>query len=236
MNVRLSCVALALGCACGTSTSSGGSDRDGGGIGVDGGGQAGADAGPEYCSNETDCACADPASSNGRIGPFPPDEVGHWAAARIDLPVEGTFRVEELRYGLKNPLPDDPIFDKCFATVPHRVQLVVSSGDAPASTPEPAWETSVAMDDMNSDPVDVVLNVEPPVEVGPTENLFFVLEMAGDPDAFICVVSCVPSPDEAIARSFWSNDRETPFDWVGLDEFGLLGGLDVGVRGRVVSD
>jgi hypothetical protein len=191
----------------------------------------------EYCTDPSNCRCASDISTVGRLGPVPPDELGHWSAARIDLPTGSDHEITALRYGLKPPLVggDDPIFARCMTDVAHRVMIVVSSKPEPPVDPEPAWEAAVTAESSVND-LAVTRTVDPPVVVPEGGSALVLIEMAGTSDAFVCVWACAAAPEAVVAKTYWSNDDEAPFEnWVSLDRFGIEVAIDVGITARPVN-
>jgi hypothetical protein len=177
-----------------------------------------------------DCSCG-VIDHEDAIVPVPPDELGHWAAGRIDLP-DAPYDVTGVVFGLANPSGEATT--PCSSSVETVVQLFVSDSPTPPAEPVVIW--SQPPNASSSDRVELVeLAVDPPVRVEPDEHLFVSFQMAGSSEQFICLYSCTGVPVETSAASWWSQAADPPYDWATLADFDLDGGYNIGVTGSVVE-
>lgn len=177
------------------------------------------------------CTCG-VAEDENTIGPAT-GEYGHWAAGHIPLP--GTpYDVDTVVFGLTGRSGGLGM-NTCRPSIPTKVQLFVSTELTPPVSPPVLWEGVPTVQEGDSVSV-VELTVNPPVRVEQGQNLFVAFEMAGSPDAHICVYSCKMVGDEVAGTAWWSNAQDpADFNWASLRDFGLDSGYNIGVRGSVAQ-
>ena len=169
-----------------------------------------------------DCRCG-AIDQEDAIGPVPPDELGHWAAGRIDLP-DTPYEVTGVVFGLANPSGESTT--PCGSGIETEVQLFVSDSPTPPAEPVVAWSSTTNAS--GGDRVDFVeLPVDPPVRVEPSQHLFVSFQMAGTSERFICLYSCTSVPTETAEASWWSNAADPPYAWASLAEFSLDAGYNI---------
>lgn len=197
-----------------------------------GGGDDGSETAPALQADAcliSDCTCG-PAEHQGAVYPVPPDEIGHWAAGRVELPTR-PYDVTAVLFGLAE-VEDETV--TCRFDIPMAVQIFVSESTDPPAEPEVLWEWSGVPP--VGDGTDVHMG-ELPVEgvtVQEGEEMFVSFQMAGTSDGLVCLYSCDEHPTAASDVSWWSNATEPPYNWANFTDFGLDGtGYNIGVRGEV---
>lgn len=150
------------------------------------------------------------------VGAFLPDELGHWAAERLEPP-STPFLVDTIEYHLSGPTADTA---QCATGVPHRVFVVSAPGAGPPASPA-ALESYRTFDVSPPEAASWVseLELDPPLVVGAGEALFVGVE-AGTAVAGtqLCIVIC---PDPVPGVSFWSNSATAPYPWADLLDFDI---------------
>ena len=148
------------------------------------------------------------------IAPALPSEAGHRVATRL-TPSEYPFQVKDIGYDLYGALSAG-----CNATLEHRVELYISTADAPVASPTvvqtinvPAFTGDVA-DDLR----EVALSLESPIVLTEGQSLYVSVEHAagalvdGAPTEAICSVVCKDNEGK-VGRYYWSNAATAPYNW-----------------------
>lgn len=160
-----------------------------------------------------------------------PGEESHWCASRL-TPPRYPFEVQRVRYIVGHG--DSTGVVTCDATLSHQLQVfVVNTNTLPA---EPTGVQNVTIpvgneNDFVDDKRYVEHTLDTPILLQQGEHLVMAVQFAGvHPN-----VMCMPSNDiDAYEgdRNYWSNAAATPFSWVQLDSFGLMGSLLMSAYGE----
>ena len=167
-----------------------------------------------------------PCAAPDVVQPVMPEELGHYAAARLTPPTT-PFVVERISYALR----DVPEFE-CDAALGHDVLLFVG-GTAPDASPSSEVQhiDVPPAPGLTERPLDLALPTPVRLEAG--QSLYVAVQLNGDTTSAMCLASCGDGPAiEGV--DFWSNATTAPFAWADLvGELGLPTNLDVHAQGFV---
>lgn len=183
----------------------------------------------------------------GVLGPYIPDEVGHWSGTRL-TPPHYPFTVEAVEY---DTYTDD--VPGCDVTVTHRVRLykVARTAGFPTApsadggvmaevtvTPSTGTRSSWSGSDGGFRGEAVSLPITG-VTLNADEELVVSVEYAGNQagDQALCLYACPTDVDAGIVTrsglDFWSNAVAEPYSWLDLHaDFMSEAQLTVRMRGR----
>ncbi len=143
-------------------------------------------------------------------GIFPlPNEGGHWAAA--SMLADQDVSVDEIGYTLtKNP--------SCDNGLAHAVEVFVSSTPTPSPSPstQDGYQRQAVPGRPHEDRLrDVLVSLDPPVQVPAGQYLVVSIEMVVDGQDTTCLGACM---DEGgtIGVGFWSNSASEPYPWADM--------------------
>jgi len=175
----------------------------------------------EVLTNSKLCEAKDP-SRHLALAPAE-GEFGHWAAARL-TPPSYPFTVTAISY-----LAITGEGSECRTGLGHQVALYVGAQDKPTASPEGVI-LSVPAAAHARHFRQVILDLDTPVQLSEGQHLFVAVEMAGGPEAMLCLnMGCTGegTPD----RNYWSNAAAPPFDWATLDSFGFTQDISMSAVG-----
>lgn len=179
---------------------------------------------PVTLSNAGDHCGPAPDGVPRSVYPFEGEE-GHYASTRL-TPPSWPFEVQEIGYTLVS----GDYGPSCHSDLAHRVEVYVTSTNAPPNTPTPVTTIEVPAHtiDLPFRSVDHIL--EAPIVLAAGEHLHVAVQMTGAWPDVACLQNCRELPDAG--RDYWSNAVAPPFDWRALGTFGIGGNLSVHATGR----
>lgn len=162
--------------------------------------------------------------------PVIPDELGHYATARL-RPPSYPFVVNQITYDLLSP-PGTP----CDASFAHEVRLIVSSAASPPTSPSTdgtlvATGTGVAG---GSDSRTLVLDLPEEVRLDEGEYLYVAVKLNGGATTAMCIGACATGTPLSDV-DFWSAAAAEPYRWADMvDDYGFTYNFTIRARGHAL--
>lgn len=144
------------------------------------------------------------------VGPFLPDEGGHYNASVI-TPDAYPFTITEIGYGLA-------VGEQCVSNLAHNVLVFVHADEALSNEPSGLDSYQLISVEASEDAEERTLThtLETPIVLEEGQSIVVAVQLATDTDegtTSLCTLACNGTTEGA---DWWSNAAQEPFDWADL--------------------